>query len=1314
MSASQAGCRGSESRRPLHFLYGAVKISNLFSSIFLFFIGFIFFVRFIFYPLSSFVLQEKFGVFYDFDAPHLAIDGTFTVKNIKFFYQDSVKTEIKTLSLNIGKKFSGIFKNHVVLHSLEILDTNIEIDTKLFVSMAEETKETDSSDTELPSKIPFFPLEEINIQNLNFTLKDGEKTVLSSKKISLSGSGFYRLMLPDNFVASNSVMKKDLVFSLTFDFTAEEEDYALNMLEINSEAVSLIAEQPQENKDLFSGSLAVKLNEIGEMFGINLSGEFYLDFDSENLAVYIPKLMKSKIYRGLPPEPQNAGKLNLDVLGALPEMNLVMTISDLNIEGFRPWDIHGKIKMTRTKTFIERLNFFHKNKVSISLDGEFPYSERNVKGFVRLYDFDFDDCLRRMTQSGLVNMIASGKVSYRFDIDKLRAEDMFADLVVTEFDVMHKELLDLPRDVYVTGHLAIGADGVDLKDAQVKTLDESSHLYLKGSYYGFADTMKFHIPIVKGSYIDLGRDIKKIAGFNVRGKGPIEVLVTSFYTNPLITSNFKGKACHMAGFNSSFCDIDINLKDFVFDIVINEIRQKTISSKDSIVSINFNDKDIPVYFKINKAEGKLADASALFGIDTEGFSGTAFLQAEGLFKNGLSKLSAQAKIKDFKKKGENGDTKIVDSIELDLFEKDEENLGGKGEILYGRNSIKVDAEIAKADLNSRITAYFDTFYPEDFEFYKDVSFEKPTLDVKLTGLLSSPNITGKVNIPKLDVYGVKTGDFFAEAGYTGENMFFFLNGGFGKNIEFSVELPELDADKLKADAFVKGFVYKNDDLIAKVSLDAEIRGDKININVENLKAKKSNIFAQSVKPFVISGDFNNLKLNDKAYFNGETINFYVEGGVNLDTFDPHVHANGVFSLKNLGIMENYRSKNLDGQLKFDIAYKDSNFNGLVNVVNFSYILQDPRIVLKNFNGTLSVENNKWTLEKLSGNAGDGSLILKGEGKGFMPIENASLNISAVNLTGKYAAVGDFAVSANVDFIAFSEDQFSISGDVELKNIVYNQPLSLDSDFLKMISKLGKKKASAQLDKSNPIDLNLKVTGKNNIRIRTNLIQADIFMDLILSGTTLQPDLEGSIIVKNGKLEYKQNDFTITRGNISFEGGGITPYLDFESTRNVVTKIQDTNKDFRITMYAVGYPFDGELEVTFDSMPQLDQEQLRSLLLWGNVGDSFSGDLAIAAATDIMGISTEVRKNFHLSKFELVPKYSELDEKTVLKLIAEKEIYRNLFLMLESNPSDTTDQIVELKYRTKLLEGILGWKNKDMLETNFGGIGVDLKFEYIFE
>ena len=1289
-----------------------MKIKGFLASLLFLFISFIFLIKFTFYPLSSFILQNQFGIIYDFESPHLALDGTFSVKNLIVSYRDSLSLKSETLSFSIGKKFSGLFKNHVTVKSFEMTDTKISVDTKFFEQNGEAARDEERS--ELPNRMPFFPIEEMNIKNLDFVVKDGEKTVFSTKKVSLAGNELYRLDMPDVFIASNSVMKKDLSLGLAFSFTAEDRNYALNSLELNSELFSISAEQPQDDHDLFGGTISVKLSELGEMFDINLSGDFFLDFTMENLATYIPRLMKSKTYKGLPPEPQNAGKLNLDILNALPETDLLISISDLDIEGFKPWDIHGKIKMTPTKTFIERLNFFHKNKVNISVDGEFPYVERNIKGVVRLYDFDFDNCLRRMTQSGLVNMIASGTVSYRFDIDKLRAEDMFADLIVTEFDVMHKELLDLPRDVYVTGHLAIGADGVDLKDAQVRSIDESSHLYLKGSYYGFADTMKFHIPIVKGSYIDLGKDIKMIAGFKVKGKGPIEVLVTDFYENPLITSNFKGKACHLAGFNSDMCDIDINLKDFVFDIVINEVRQKTISSKDSIVTIDFNDDDFPVYFKINKAEGRLSDASALFGVDTNDFSGTAMLQAEGLFKNGLSKLSAQAKIKDFRKKGENGGIKIADSVEVDLFEKDDEHLGGKGEIIYGRNTIKVDAELAKADLDSKISAYFDSFYPEDFDFHEDITFEKPTLDVKLNGILASPDASGRLEIPKLEVYGVKTGDFFVEAKYTAEDKMFLVNGGFGKNVEFSVEVPDFDKERIKADASIEDFVYKKDDVFVKLSLDAAVRGEKVAIDFKDLEAKVSGISTHNTKPFEITGDFSQLSFADKAYFEGEANNFYLEGSLDLEKFDPYLHANGIFFMKKLGMKETYRANNLDGKILFDLSYKQSILDGKLDLVDFAYILQDPRIVLKNFNGTLLVENNKWTLESLSGSAGDGKLTLTGQGKGISPIENASLNIAAVNLTGKYAMIGDFAVSANLDLIAFSEDQFSLSGDMELKNVIYNQPLSLDSDFIKKISKLSKKKASSQLDKSNPIDLNLKIVGKNNIRIRTNLIQSDLFLDLVLSGTTAKPDLDGTIVIKNGKIEYKQNDFSVTRGNILFEGGGINPYLDFESTRTVTTKIQDTNKDFRITMTATGYPIDGELDITFDSTPQLDQEQLRSLLLWGNIGDEFSGDLAIAAATDIMGITTEVRKNFRLSKFELVPKYSEFDEKTVLKLIAEKEIYMNLFLMLESNPSDTTDQIIELKYRAKQFEGILGWKNKDMLESNYGGIGFDLKLEYVFE
>ena len=195
-------------------------------------------IKFTFYPLSSFVLSEKFGIFYDFESPHLAIDGTFTVKNLVFSYQDSLSAKSGKFSFSIGKKFSGLFKNHITVRSFEMIDTKVSVDTKLF---AHDDGAVQEEKSELPNRLPFFPIEEINIRNLDFELKESDKIIFSTKKASLYGNGDYRLDMPEIFIAGNSSLKKDFSLGLIFDFTAEERNYALKLLKVNSELLSINA-----------------------------------------------------------------------------------------------------------------------------------------------------------------------------------------------------------------------------------------------------------------------------------------------------------------------------------------------------------------------------------------------------------------------------------------------------------------------------------------------------------------------------------------------------------------------------------------------------------------------------------------------------------------------------------------------------------------------------------------------------------------------------------------------------------------------------------------------------------------------------------------------------------------------------------------------------------------------------------------------------------------------------------------------------------------------------------------------------------------
>jgi len=585
------------------------------------------------------------------------------------------------------------------------------------------------------------------------------------------------------------------------------------------------------------------------------------------------------------------------------------------------------------------------------------------------------------------------------------------------------------------------------------------------------------------------------------------------------------------------------------------------------------------------------------------------------------------------------------------------------------------------------------------------------LDIKLSGVLDKPQVSAKLKIDGISVSEVKLGDFSMSAGLESGTNNFSANGKLGKSIVFKSSMDELDPKNFKASVKVKDFVHKVTDFFVKVSFDAQMSGENIDVRFTTLMAEKAGFFVRNNAPFNINGTIDELNI-EKAYFDGETANFTVEGKI-VD-LSPKINVKGMIFPRMIEMLYPDDISGVDGKFYFDVALNGENIGGDIRIVDGSYRLKNPLIIFNSFNGNITFENNKWKIENFSGFAGGGRIALTGQGNMF-PFDNAALNLRIVNMTGKYSLTGDFGLSSTLDIIMFGPEQISVSGDVELRNIVYNQPLSLDSDFLKMISRLGRERAGAEIEKSLPVELNLKLTGRNNIRIKTNLIESDIFIDTVVTGTSSKPEISGTMLMRNGKIQYKQNDFTVERGIVTFEeGGGINPYVDLESYRNVKAKVADDERDFKIIMTASGYPFDGELDVNFDSIPQLDQQQLVSLLLWGNIGDSFSGDLAIAAVTDIMGITTEVKRNFNLTKFELIPKYSELDDKTILKLVAEKEIYKNLFLMLESNPSNATDQIIELKYKTKNLETILGWKNRDRLENSFGAVGFDFRLEYYFE
>lgn len=1239
-----------------------MKRFKFISSTLVFIVAFLFIINFTFYPASSYLLKF-FGVSYNFSTIDLDFDGNIKISKLSVLIKDLLEFKTDNLEIGFSRRTSGFLKKEIIIRNFTMHDSVLTFDSDWL---------TETTDITVPDELPFFPIEKIDIDNLKIVAVIDKDNGAIADKISLKGNRNYVLTAQNTELFAPNI-KENLNIKLKTEIEAHEYVYILSSLDLETKGIK-ISGKKADNMGNFEGKLSVSLEKTAALFNEKAKGQLESDFV-------------------------------LNVSEKTPHAEVVLSTLGIEYEGFKPWDVHAFLNITPTVMHIDRMNLFHNGKVSLSLNGDFPYKDRKITGVVKFYGFDLDDCLDRMTTSGIVNLIASGEVAYVFSTDKLSA-DANVKLIVDDFDVDNKEIMKLPGKVLVDGNATIGADGVKLHNGVVRTRDETSRLTIKNAWFGFADTMKFHIPIISGSWINL-EDVGMIAGFPLKGHGSIEALVTNYYENPLITGNFSGSSCFFDGFSAEGCSISANMKDFLLMIGVEKVRQRSLISKGSWVSLDFDKDDIPVAFNISGVSGDIRDGTAIFDVDANDLSGKFTLDAKGLYKDGISILNAKLKTGKISYAG----THIADSIGINLADS-ENRVNLKDTVVKkGESSIVISGSIGKKDLLTDISAEFANLRPEDLTGNSEMTFTDPRLDVRIRGVLNEPQIDTELAFKNIVFSEIQMGDFNLSSKFEGKTMDLSVKGNLGDNIKFKADVPGMNFDGLKGTVDVDDFVYRVADVFIKASAKAQIEGQEIDAGLSTLMFRKAGFFLRNIKPFSITGNYDNLVI-DKTYFDGEAANFAIEGS--LKKLVPHIKIKGTAFPRMIDMIYPGLIEGVTGKLYVDLLIEDQSINGEIRLANGSYKLTNPQILLNDVNATASFNNRKWKIESFRGFAGGGKAVVQGEGTMF-PFDSASLKLKLVNLTGKHSLIGDFSISSNLDLIMFDPEQISVSGDLELKNIVYNRPLSLDSEFIKLISDLGKTKADSEIKKSTPIDLDIKVTGRNNIRIKTNLIESDIFINTILSGTTEEPQMSGTVSLKNARIQYKQNDFTVQRGILTFEENrGISPFIDIESSRNITTRVQDNEKEYKIIMYATGHALEDDLKLTFDSIPQLDQQQLMSLLLWGNTGDNITGDLAIAAVTDIMGITSAVRKNFQLSRFELIPKYSELDDKTVLKLVAEKEIYDNLFLLLESNPSDTTDQTIQLKYRNKKLEAILEWRNKDRLENSFGGIGFDLKLEYVFE
>lgn len=1221
----------------------------------------LFVVRFSFYSVARTYLAAVHDIHLDMEETAICGLDCLAVPRLTVDRPGAFRFEAEGITVRFGLRREEPFRVAPLLPYLGV--------RKARVTVSDLAALTGDDPAPADGALPYFPIGQIAVEDLSTTvaLPGGTLTLTG---ISLKGDGRYTLDIPIATYAADG-LRTPIVARAAAEFGACGHDYSVVSVEASGAGVELsLAAAPGG----FTGRASLMLD------------QFVSRFDDRPAT----------------------GAIVADLTGTLtgdtPRIEADVRATGLGWNGeFRLWDLAARLIADPRGLTVDQLALFNRDEPFLSLGGRMEWRDAVMRGKVTLWDLDFMNTLKRFQAPCWVNMWISGTIDYDLSFKTLTAQYR-PRLTVRGFN-LHDDgtltILNL-KDIYqVIGRGEIRAERITLDEAEVTLRDDTTHIFLHDTWFDLDGDGKIHIMIRPRSWIDLSR-VGTIAELPVEGRGNIDMALTSFYESPRIVGHFKGSNCAVQGFEAGDCDLTVELKDFVLSFLGNSIAYRSVRTEGSRVAIDFNKTPTDVSFLFNNMTGMLGDIGPTLRRKLPPLGGRFLFHVEGRYAGHLAALAGHARAD----KVRWGETALIDQVAIAFVNDGDDLRLTKGAVKRGDSALSLSGTMNRRTWALDARATLDAFFAKDLDILKDVSFAAPRLTVTAGGTLFAPSFAADLFLGQTAYQQVAMGNFSATVAYDLESGGLTASGNLGDAISFRGALRDLDMDTLTATAKVKDFIHKRGDLFFKTSLDASWDNGELEARVQKIMVEKGKIFARNTRPFTLRGRWANLAI-DPFVLDGETLSGTVRGEIRGGV--PYLDMTGtLFPAALAAFTDSSGLRDITGNASFRLSVRDRAVSGELSLQRLGFTLMPYDAPVAELEGTILFEDDRWRTERLRGLFGNGKMELRGSGPLF-PSFGGQATLSVTNASLRHRLIGPFSFSTYLDIAMPEGDETpTVNGDVEIKNILYRDDLSFDNELVKFLSRPSEKSDGEEAR------LNLRLFGRNNLRVQNNLIKSDIAFDTRLGGTLARPTLNGVMQFGNGEIIFKQNRFPLDRGLITFEPGDrISPFLDIQGTTRIYARSKET--EYKAVLTITGPP--DNLAIRLSTVPQLEETQAYSLLLWGDFFDPTQPgieNLALVAVTDIMGISEEVKKNFRLSRFELLPRYSEIDYQTVLKIVAVKEIYPFLVMTIESNPADPADQMIGLSYRGSNFDLSLDWKYKNKLETNYGGLGLNLALRYLFE
>ena len=261
------------------------------------------------------------------------------------------------------------------------------------------------------------------------------------------------------------------------------------------------------------------------------------------------------------------------------------------------------------------------------------------------------------------------------------------------------------------------------------------------------------------------------------------------------------------------------------------------------------------------------------------------------------------------------------------------------------------------------------------------------------------------------------------------------------------------------------------------------------------------------------------------------------GSIGISESDPslNVSIQGLIDLRILSALTSVVA--FDGTANVDTAIVGTVakplFNGRIALADAEIAVAEPRVVLSDLNGPITLRGNRAVFDGIRGLANGGSLAVDGSVEfDAMTLSGGSVNIQAQGVAIEIPRGLRSELDALVTFRPDARNP-SLTGDIRIVQSAYTETITIAA-LARQAALPVTAGSIAERPYLDRLQLNLDVTTTEGILVDNNYGRLAADANLRVVGTAAAPGVEGRITLQEGgQIFLAGRTFRITRGDISF-------------------------------------------------------------------------------------------------------------------------------------------------------------------------------------